>query len=98
LRELENRALSRIPGPKKEELVRGWRRLHNELHILHASPNIIRVMKPRRMTGKGHKARTGEMRNVYKILIGRPEGKRPLGDLGVDGREDNIGMSLRVTW
>jgi hypothetical protein len=65
LRVFENRVLRRIFGPKREEVTGGRRRLHNEeLHILHASPNIIRVMESRRVTCVGHVARTGEMRNA----------------------------------
>jgi hypothetical protein len=60
--------------------VGGWRRLHNEeLHNLYASTNIIRVIKSRRMRWAGHVAHIGEIRNTYKILVGKPEGKRPLG-------------------
>jgi hypothetical protein len=59
-----------------------WRRLHNEeLHNLYISPNIIRMTTSRRMRWMGHVARIGEMRNAYKILVGKPEGKRPLGRL-----------------
>jgi len=68
-------------------VVGGWRRLRNvELHNLYASPNIIRVIKSRRMSWAGHVARIGEMRNAYKMLVGKPEGKRPLGNVGVDKR------------
>jgi hypothetical protein len=58
----------------------GWRKLHNEeLHNLYSSPIIIRIIKPRRMTWAGHMARMGEKRNVYRLLVRKPEGKRPLG-------------------
>jgi hypothetical protein len=58
----------------------GWRKLHNEeLHNLYSSPSIIRIIKSRRMRWAGHKARMGEKRNVYRLLVGKPEGKRPLG-------------------
>jgi hypothetical protein len=58
----------------------GWRKLHNEeLHNLYSSPSIIRIIKLRRMRWAGHVTRMGEKRNVYKLLIGKPEGKRPLG-------------------
>jgi len=63
-----------------------WRRLHNEeLNDLYASPNIVRVIKSRRMRWAGHVARMGEEREVYRVLVGKLEGRRPLGDLGVDG-------------
>jgi hypothetical protein len=68
----------RICGPKSEE-GGSWRKLHNdELHNLYSSPNIVRVIKSRRMRWAGHVARMGEGRGVYRVLIGRPEGKRPL--------------------
>jgi hypothetical protein len=72
-----NRVLKRIFGPNREEVTRYWRRLHNEeLHNLYASPNIIRS---RRMRLARHVARVREMRNAYNILIGKSQGKRPLG-------------------
>jgi hypothetical protein len=79
LRVLGNTVLRRIFGPKREE-DGSWRKLHNdELHNLYSSPNIIRVIKSRRMRWAGHVACMGEGRGVYRVLIGRPEGKRPLG-------------------
>jgi hypothetical protein len=79
LRVFENRALKRIFGPKREE-DGSWRKLHNdELRSLYSSPNIVRVIKSRRMRWVGHVARMGEGRGVYRVLVGRPEGKRPLG-------------------
>jgi hypothetical protein len=58
----------------------GWRKLHNEeLHNLYSSPSIIRIIKSRRMRWAGHVERMGEKRNVYRLLVGKPEGKRPLG-------------------
>jgi hypothetical protein len=80
LRVFENRVLRRIFGPKKDEVTGRWRTLHNEeLHILYTSPDIIRQIKSRRMRWAGHVARTGEERKVYRVLMGKPEGKRPLG-------------------
>jgi len=70
----------RIFGPKREEVVGGWRRLHNqELHNLYASPNIVRVIKSRRMRWTGHVTRMKEIRNACNILVGKSEGKRPFG-------------------
>jgi hypothetical protein len=80
LRVFENRVLRRIFGPKRDEVTGEWSKLHNEeLHILYSSPNIIRQIKSRRMRWAGHVAHMGEERNVYKVLMGKPEGKRPLG-------------------
>jgi hypothetical protein len=77
---LENRVLRRIFGPKRDEVTRGWRNLHNdELHNLYSSPSIIRIIKSRRMRWAGHVTRMGEKRNEYRILVGKPEGRRPLG-------------------
>jgi hypothetical protein len=71
--------LRRIFGPKREE-DGSWRELYNdELHDLYSSPNIVRVIKSRRMRWAEHVARMGEGRGVYRVLVGRPEGKRPLG-------------------
>jgi hypothetical protein len=75
----EKRVLRRIFGPKRDEMTGGWRKLHNEeLRDLYSSPSIIRIIKLRRMRWKGHVARMGEKRNVYRLLVGKPEGKRPL--------------------
>jgi hypothetical protein len=72
LRVFENRVLRKIFGPKREE-DKSWRKLHNdELHRLYSSPNIVRVIKSRRMRWVGHVARMGEGRGVYRILVGRP--------------------------
>jgi len=69
-----------IFGPKRDEIVGEWRKLHNEeLNDLHSSPNIVRVIKSRRMRWAGHVARMGERRLVYRILVGKAEGKKPLG-------------------
>jgi hypothetical protein len=76
----ENKVLRRIFGPKRYRVTGEWRNLHNEeLHNLYSSPTIIRIIKSRRMRWTGHVARMGEKRNVYTLLVGKPEGKRPLG-------------------
>jgi hypothetical protein len=80
LQMFENRVLRRIFGPKRDEVTEEWRKVHNEeLHILYSSPNIIRQIKSRRMRWAGHVARMGKDRNVYKVFMGKPKGKRPLG-------------------
>jgi len=80
LRGFDNRVLRTIFRPKREEIIRECRKLHNEeLNDLYSSPNIIRVIKSRRMRRVGHVARMGERRGVYRVLVGRSEGKRPLG-------------------
>jgi hypothetical protein len=72
--------LRRIFGPKRDGVTGGWRKVHNEeLHNLYSSPSIIRIIKSRGMRWAGHVARMGEKRNVYRLLVGKPEGKRPLG-------------------
>jgi hypothetical protein len=82
-----NRVLSRIFGPKSDEITVEWRKLHNEeLNDLYSSPNIFRVIKSRRMRWAGHVACMGERRGVYRTLVEKPEGKRPLGGPGVDWR------------
>jgi hypothetical protein len=73
LRVFENRVLRRIFGPKRDGVMGWWRKLHN------SSPSIIRTIKSRRMRWARHVARMGEKRNVYRLLVGKPEGKRPLG-------------------
>jgi hypothetical protein len=99
LRVFENRVLRRIFGPKKDEVTREWKKLHNEeLRDLYSSPSIIRIIKLRRMRWVGHVARMEEKRNAYRLLAGKPEGKRPLGR---PRRRwvDNIGMDLgEVGW
>jgi hypothetical protein len=94
LRVFENRVLRRIFGPKREE-DGSWRKLHNdELHNLYSSPNMIRVIKSRRMGLAAHVARVGEGRGVYRVLVGRPESKRPIGRPR-HRWEDNIKMDRR---
>jgi hypothetical protein len=79
LRVFENRVLRGIFGPKGDEVTGEWRKWHSgELHNLYLSPDIIRQIKSRRMRWAGHVARMGEGRNVYRVLVGKPEGKRPL--------------------
>jgi hypothetical protein len=76
----ENRVLRRIFGPKRDGLTREWRKFHSEeLHNLYSSPDIIRQIKARTIRWAEYVARMGEVRNVYRVLMGRPEGKRPLG-------------------
>jgi hypothetical protein len=76
----ENRVLRRIFYPKRDEVMGDWRKMHNEeLHNSYSSPNIIRMINSRGMRWAGHVARVGETRNAYRILVGEPEGKRPLG-------------------
>jgi hypothetical protein len=78
LRVFEKMVLRRIFGPKRDEVTRGWIRLHNEeLRDLYSSPSIVRIIKARRMRWAGHVARIGGKRNMYRLLVGKPEGKRP---------------------
>ena len=80
LRVFENMVLRRIFGPRRDEVTGEWRRLHNEeLNELYSSPNIVRVIKSRRMRWARHVARMGEGRGAYRVLVGKPEGRRPLG-------------------
>jgi hypothetical protein len=95
LRVFENRVFRTIFGPKRDEVIGVWRKLHNELlHGLYSSPSIVRVIKARRMKWAGHVAHMGEVRGAYNILVGRPEGRRPLGRPRCIW-EDNIKMDLR---
>jgi hypothetical protein len=95
LRFFENREF-RLCGPKREE-DGSWRKVHNDkLHSLYSSPNIVRVIKSWRMRWEGHVARMEEGRGLYRVLVGRPEGKRPLGRPRRKW-EDNIKMDLRET-
>jgi hypothetical protein len=80
LKVFENRVLRKIFWPKRDGIGRGWRKLCNEeLHSLYSLPSIIRVIKSREMRWAGHVARVGRKRNAYRMLVGKPEGKRPLG-------------------
>jgi len=76
----ENMVLRRIFVPRRDEVTREWRRLHKkELNDLYSSPNIVQVIKSRRMRWAGHVTHMGEERGVYRVLLGKPEGRRPLG-------------------
>jgi hypothetical protein len=79
-RMLENRLMRRILGPKRDKMTGGWIKLHSEeLHDLYSSPSIIRIIESRRMRWAGNAERMGEKRNAYRLLVGKQEGKRPLG-------------------
>ena len=86
--------LRRIYGPRRDEVTGEWKLHNEELNDLYSSPNIVRVIKSRRMRWVGHVALMGEERGAYKVLVGEPEGKRPLGR---PGRRwvDNIRMDLQ---
>ena len=86
--------LRRIFGPKRDEVTGEWRKLRDELNDLYCSPNIVRVIKSRRMRWAGHVVRMGERRGVHRVLVGKPEGKRPLGRPRRRW-EDNIKMDLQ---
>ena len=87
----ENRVLRRIFGPKRDKVTGKWRKLHNEeLSDLYSSPNIVRVIKSIIM----HVAGMGEKRGIYRVLVGKPEGKRPLGR-PMHRWGDNIKMDLQ---
>jgi len=95
LRVFENRMLRRIFGPKRDEITREWRKLHTEeLNDVYSSPNSDWVTKSRIMRWAGHVACMGERRGVYRVLVGKPEGKRPLGRPRRRW-EDNIKMDLQ---
>ena len=95
LRVFENKILRKIFRAKRDEITGEWRKLHYaELHALYSSPNIIRNLKSRRLRWEGHTARMGQPRNAYRVLVGKPEGKSPLGRLRRRW-EDDIKMDLR---
>ena len=92
---IENKVLRGIFGPRKKEIIGEWRKLHNEeLNDLYASPNIVRMIKSRRMRWEGHLGHVGDRRGVYRVLLGKPEGKRPLGRPRRRW-EDNIKIDLQ---
>jgi len=92
----ENRVLRRVFGPKRDQVTGEWRKLHNEeLNDLYSLPNIVRVVKSRRMRWAGRVARMEEDRGVHRVLVGKPEGKRPLGRPRRSRLEDNIKMDLQ---
>jgi hypothetical protein len=99
LRVFENRVLRRIFGPMRDEVMGEWRKLNNgQLHILYSSPDIIRHIKSRRMRWVGHTKHMGEGRNVYRVLVGNSEGKRPL-ERPRHRWEDGLKMDLReIGW
>jgi hypothetical protein len=91
----EKRVLRRLFGPKRDDVTGEWKKLHNEeLSDLYSLPNIVRMVKSRRMRWAEHVARMGEGRGVYRVLVGRPDGKRPLGRPRRRW-EDNIKMDLQ---
>ena len=95
LRVFDNRVLRKVFGPKRDEVTGEWRKLHyEELNDLYSLPNIVRVVKSRRMRLAGHVARMGEDGGVHRVLVGKPEGKRPMGRPRRRW-EDNIKMDLR---
>ena len=96
LRVFENRVLRRVFGPKRDEVTGEWRKLHSEeLSDLYPLPNIVRVVKSRRMRWAGHVARMAKGIGVHRVLVVKPEGKRPLGRPR-HRWEDNIKMDLQV--
>jgi hypothetical protein len=95
LRVFGNRVLRTVFGPKRDEVTGEWRKLHNEeLSDLYSLPNIVRVVKARRLRGAGPVVRMGEGKGVHRVLEGKPEGKRPLGKPRRRW-EDNIKMDLQ---
>ena len=107
LRVFENMVLRGILGPRRDEVTGEWSRLHNEeLSDLYSSPNIVRVIKSRRIRWGGHVVRMVEERGVYRVLVGKPEGTKPLGDLGLNGwiilgwisKRWDVGMWTGLVW
>jgi hypothetical protein len=97
--DLENRVLRKILGPERDEVIGEWRRLHNKkLYALYSSPNTIRVIKSRRLRWAGHVASIGERRGAQRVLVGKPDGRKLLGQLKCRW-EDSIKTNLReVGW
>jgi len=95
LRVFENRVLRRVYGPRRNEVTREWRKLYNEeFNNLYSSPNIVWVIKSRRLRWAGHVAHMDERRGIHRVLVGKPDGKRPLGR--PEHRwEDNIKMDIQ---
>jgi hypothetical protein len=94
-----NRVLRGIFGPKRDEVTGEWRKLRSgELHNLYSSPDTVRQIKSRRMRWAGHVERIGEGRNVYRVSVGKPEGKDNLKDQGVDGRMGSKWTLGRLVW
>ena len=94
LKVFENSVQRRIFGPKRDEVTGEWRKLHKEERNDPYSPSIVRVIKSRRMTWAGHGACMGERRGAYRVLVGKPEGKRPF-ERPTRRWEDNIRMDLQ---
>jgi hypothetical protein len=95
IKSCSNRVLRKVFGPKRDEVTGEWRKLHNEeLNDLYSLPNIVRVVKSRRMIWAGHVSRMGEERGVHRVLVGKPGGKRPLGRARCRW-EDNVKMDLQ---
>ena len=95
LREFDNRMLRRVFGPKRDEVTGQWRKLRNEeSNDLYLSPSTVRVIKSRRMRWTGHVARVRKRRGIYRVLVGKPKGKRPLGRHR-HRWEDNIKVNLQ---
>jgi hypothetical protein len=102
-----NNVVRRIFGPKRDEVTEEWRKLHNEeLNVLYSLPNIVRVIKSRRLRWAGHVARMGEGRVVYRFLVGKPEGRDRWGDRSLDGRimlrwifkKWDVGLRTGLVW